>query len=319
MDAKPDLAEVDGRPWSIRFPAKNGRPSWEWVHYDLVNVHARAEIESNPELPDFAKHVLSGVDDTPHFRTDGACVAGVMPTYARTGDIAEHKLTYWHFAMAPTWLITGRRLPTRSLVEIWERVQAGFEPASAASLIDLAVATFAREVRERLDALGQDVEAVEDTLTDKDELPNPGELARSLGKIRREATKLKRALIPLARTIHQETDSLPDWVDFPAGSIGDRALHSALDDIAALYDRTRALQDEIVSRQAETTNNRLYILTVMTMIFIPATFVTGFFGMNTGGLLWSGDSMPHGTLFAALICAGAAAGMLLVLRVMKWL
>ena len=47
---------------------------------------------------------------------------------------------------------------------------------------------------------------------------------------------------------------------------------------------------------------------------MPATFITGFFGMNTGGLLWSGDEVPHGTLFAALLCGCAVGLTLLLLR-----
>jgi Mg2+ and Co2+ transporter CorA len=42
--------------------------------------------------------------------------------------------------------------------------------------------------------------------------------------------------------------------------------------------------------------------------------VTGYFGMNTGGLLWGGDEAPHGTLFATLLCAVAAGATLLWLR-----
>jgi Mg2+ and Co2+ transporter CorA len=64
-------------------------------------------------------------------------------------------------------------------------------------------------------------------------------------------------------------------------------LHAALDDIAALYDRARSLQDELTTRLTEETNRRLYIVSVVTTLFMPATFITVFFGMNTDGLLWA--------------------------------
>ena len=53
---------------------------------------------------------------------------------------------------------------------------------------------------------------------------------------------------------------------------------------------------------------------MVTTVLLPATFVTGFFGMNTGGLLWGGDDVPHGTVFAMLLCAAAVVSTLLVLR-----
>ena len=88
--------------------------------------------------------------------------------------------------------------------------------------------------------------------------------------------------------------------------------------LAATHARKRqlvmTLQDELTTRLAEETNRRLYIVSVVTVLFIPATFVTGFFGMNTGGLLWGGDGAPHGTWFAAVACFGAVLVTLLLLR-----
>jgi Mg2+ and Co2+ transporter CorA len=43
---------------------------------------------------------------------------------------------------------------------------------------------------------------------------------------------------------------------------------------------------------------------------LPATFVTGLFGMNTGGLPWA--QSPHGTILATLL-AFAVAGVTYVL------
>jgi len=41
---------------------------------------------------------------------------------------------------------------------------------------------------------------------------------------------------------------------------------------------------------------------MVTTLGMPATFVTGFFGMNTGGLPFGGDVAPAGTLYAGLTC-----------------
>ena len=41
-------------------------------------------------------------------------------------------------------------------------------------------------------------------------------------------------------------------------------------------------------------NRNVYYLTIISGIFLPLTLVTGFFGMNTGGMPLSDD--PHGTL-----------------------
>ena len=39
--------------------------------------------------------------------------------------------------------------------------------------------------------------------------------------------------------------------------------------------------------------------------------------MNTGGLLWGGDEVPHGTLFASVLSGAAVIITLLLLRAEK--
>jgi len=47
---------------------------------------------------------------------------------------------------------------------------------------------------------------------------------------------------------------------------------------------------------------------------MPATFVTGFFGMNTGGLPFGGDGVPMGSFYAGMTCLAAVGLMLLLLK-----
>ena len=153
---------ANGLSWSRGFHGSEGRPDWTWLHFDLVNPQAHRIIETHPELPSFAKLLVCGTDESPQSITDGEVVVGVLPAYARTGDVDAFELTYWHFAMLPHCLITGRRRATRTLVRIWEAVENGSAPASPAKLIDLSIVEFAREVRTRLASLGTNLDTVED-------------------------------------------------------------------------------------------------------------------------------------------------------------
>lgn len=310
--AHPDPA---GLSWCLHLQGADGHAGWDWYHYDLVHAQARQAIEADPALPDFARALLLGADESPRMIAGADVVAGVLPAYARTGDAAEFSVTTWHFAMTPTRLVTGRRSATRTLVHIWEQVQRGAHPASPAALVHLCIASFAREVRGHLAGLAADLDPIEDVLIDPRNTPRLADLAAQLGSARREATQLKRVLTPLARALEEdETEDLPTWALPADHDPGLRLLRGALDDIAALYDRARSLQDELTARLAEETNRRLYVVSVVTTVLLPATFVTGFFGMNTGGLLWAGEEIRHGTLYAGVLCALAVACTLGLLR-----
>jgi zinc transporter len=305
---------ADGLSWSREFYGSDGRPDWVWVHFDLVNAQAQRTVETHPELPSFAKVTVCGTDESPRIVTDGQAMAGVLPAYARTGDADEFELTYWRFAMLPHCLVTGRRRATRALARIWEAVAGGLTPVGPASLVDSCIAEFAREVRARLVTLAANLDPVEDKLLEQRGAGELADLGGRLGAVRREATRLQRALVPLVRIFDEDEEEWPAWVGFTDHDAGHRLLHGALDDIAALHERARSLHDELTTRLAEETNRRLYLVSVVTTVLLPATFVTGFFGMNTGGMLWGGDEVPHGTLYATLLCLLAAIVTLLLLR-----
>jgi len=57
-------------------------------------------------------------------------------------------------------------------------------------------------------------------------------------------------------------------------------------DLDLLYERGRFLQEEIASRLGEATNRNLYVLSIVTTIFLPMTLIVGLFGINVGGMPW---------------------------------
>lgn len=67
---------------------------------------------------------------------------------------------------------------------------------------------------------------------------------------------------------------------------------AAMEKLDNLYDFYRAKVDERMNRN-------VYYLTILSGIFMPLTLVTGFFGMNTGGLVWTDD--PNGTIKVLLL------------------
>jgi magnesium transporter len=54
----------------------------------------------------------------------------------------------------------------------------------------------------------------------------------------------------------------------------------ALRSISRLTDRLRDLQDHLELQHQDSTEKRLRILTILSAIFLPLSFITGFFGMN---------------------------------------
>lgn len=75
-----------------------------------------------------------------------------------------------------------------------------------------------------------------------------------------------------------------------------------------------AYQSSIASRA----NEIMRVFTAVTTIFIPLTFITGIYGMNTIGPL-PGVTLPHFEVVIILLMVGLAVGMFLYFRKQEWL
>ncbi len=101
---------------------------------------------------------------------------------------------------------------------------------------------------------------------------------------------MEHSMIAFERFIKHFKNNLDELAFKDINEHIDRAFRfskNALDKLDNLYNFYRAKMDE-------KTNKIMFILTIISAIFLPLTLITGFFGMNTGGLPYVKD--PNGTL-----------------------
>ncbi|KAH6767013.1 Magnesium transporter CorA-like family protein [Perilla frutescens var. hirtella] len=72
------------------------------------------------------------------------------------------------------------------------------------------------------------------------------------------------------------------------------ALISRLkENVTFIANRVTALQAGLNSWQSEQINRKLYYLSFLSIIFLPLSIITGVFGMNVGGVPWTGQDDPE--------------------------
>lgn len=69
-------------------------------------------------------------------------------------------------------------------------------------------------------------------------------------------------------------------------------LRRLKDNVGFIANRVTAIQAGLDSWQAEQINRKLYYLSFLSIIFLPLSIVTGVFGMNVGGVPWTGQNNP---------------------------
>jgi magnesium transporter len=79
--------------------------------------------------------------------------------------------------------------------------------------------------------------------------------------------------------------------------------------------RLESMQRFFESIKQDKMNNNIYLLALVSTIFLPLNLIVGFFGINTENLFFSGN--PKGTLFVVLILVGTFVFLLIALPLIR--
>ena len=111
---------------------------------------------------------------------------------------------------------------------------------------------------------------------------------------------------------HAHHAELPEALADMAARLSNRAtaLHH---DGEQLQARARLLQDELMAKLSEQSNQLLYFLSMMTAVLLPMTIISGLFGMNVGGIpladsahgFWTGLDLRSRGSGGCALCAEA--------------
>jgi Mg2+ and Co2+ transporter CorA len=305
-----DCAQGRATPIEAPQPVPPGNASFRWLHFNLADRRADRCIAEMFALPAPAHELLMSLEDHQRALVVDGFVCGALSDFvhefARDDTINTDVL---RFVIGPALMITARVHPLHSADLIRRRIDAGERPDSPAEALDLLATSVLQVANRAAEEIARKLEAIEDTLLDTDREPAAGAIAsirRRTVQLDRQVTGLRAVIMRLERDPGLPPAFGPTMTELV--QIGSE-LHG---DVAAIQQQARLLREELDVRTAQRTNQNLYILSVMTALLLPATLVTGIFGMNTSGLPF--QSGGGGTFYALAICLGAALLTLFLLR-----
>ncbi len=293
----------------IDLVTENG--DWLWLHFNLADKRACQWIAASAAIPAAARSLVVALHDHQQLYTTGDCVYGVFSDLVRALDRSLDETGYLNFAMTEKLVVTGRRQSLQSVEAVRAALLAGRRVASAAALIEAIVERATIGIDGLLEELGKDLDRIEDLVL-IDSVPDE---RRRVGRVRRTVVRLHRQVASL-RTLLNRFEASDEEAKTVSLEIATDRLVQRLDaldqEVIAVQERARLLQDEISARLSEESARNLNALSVLTAVFLPATLVTGIFGMNTTALPFANSA--HGSAWAIGVGFVAAALTYWVLR-----
>jgi len=285
-----------------------------WLHFSLTNAASVPWLQEHVSLPDsFYDSVKDGASTRVEV-VDGALLAVIndLQFFAAEGSSAATVTLY----VTERIIVSVRTTQLRAIDRLRASVKHGDPFRSPAERL-------AHLLRDQADVLveivldaSKQVDAVEDRII----VHRPASRS-TLGTLRRVLVRLQRLLAPEPAALFRLLNRPPGWVtDADLADLRHSAeeLSAAVSDSAALVERIRLLQEELVALINEQTSQTLFVLTVVTVLALPLTIIPGMFGMNVHGIPFSDSDAGFWLVMlvvAAVVGLGAALARILYRRV----
>ena len=265
--------------------AEVSRGGLAWLHFNLTDVRACEWLSKGGVLSEAAARFLLATDRRILLDRLGQGITGVLADLHHDFDLDPESLGVIQFVAEAGLVVSGRRHPLQAVDRLRREVLAGAVFGSPIALLAHLLDHLAQTFETLINDLGNQVDDIEDRIL----AGRFHQEGAGLGQARRLMSRLRRHLNAERRELSDIMSQLPDWCGESDAAELQRAvsrLNSFGRDLDLLYERGRFLQEEIASRLGEATNRNLYVLSIVTTIFLPMTLIVGLFGINVGGMPW---------------------------------
>lgn len=298
--AGPELAWAD-----LQFSPDTPQDARNWIariapHLDTDTVDALTGEGSRPRALAAGRGVLLMLRDVP----------SVMPEDA--DDMPSIRL-YIDAQM----VVSLSRRPARSLSGMRDRcAHAAMSAQTTGDFLHDLVTAIADNVLELIELMMDRTDLLEDAV----DAPGP-----SGDPARREATRLRRSVLAIRRYMAPQRDALDTFRKLEIvpksdrrrlTEIHDRSVHQ-VEELDQLTSRLMLVREAIAAAQAERLNRQLYLVAVLSALFLPLTFLTGLLGVNLAGIPGARDG--NAFWIFCIILAIVVAMLALILRRLRWL
>lgn len=307
---------ADGTPESLPAdkPINLKDDGWLWLHFNLADARACELLPRFENLPPEAAVVLTAPDGTQQLHVDDESVYGIFADLIADLDGPTQHFGYLHFAMTDRLLVSARRRTLSAAESARQALDHGRKLHRVASLFELIINHVADSIDNYADQLDEEMDAIEDELWQR----SAKDQRERLAKARKAAVHLHRqmqGLLALFTRVGNKLDTEPPEDLRIKTSILTQRLENLDHDIVAMRERAHMLQEEVALKIAEDTNRSLYLLTIITTFFLPASLVAGIFGMNVKNLPFT--DISSGFFWSMVILVGSSLAILIIMQRMR--
>ncbi|BCE03095.1 zinc transporter ZntB [Marinicellulosiphila megalodicopiae] len=254
-----------------------------WVHFDYTNQDHRHNLLDNFKLPGLVNEALLASEVRP--RTSVVYHGLLMSLRGvnlspNTNPEDMISIRMW---VEQHRIISTRRLRILSVEDIIDQLNSGVGPKSSSQWVAMLADQLVWRMSDTINDLEESMSDLEGVcLAEHKQV-----LRTDLAVIRKQLISLKRYLSPQKDALLRLSSESISWFDehlkIQIREVTDRLL-IYLENIDEIKERAVVVQEELQNSLSDQMNTRMYVLSMISAIFLPLGFLTGLLGINVGGL-----------------------------------
>lgn len=253
-----------------------------WRHIDGNDADCRHWLETRSGIPEAAVWALLELETRPRAAkiAEGALVIlrGVNENPdADPDDLVSIRL----------WVTAGEVLsinfrPLLAIADMEHSLRDRAVRDAGDFIVELADG-LVRRLDDTLDDLSKSLDVLEEDVIDE----RRRHLRPRIGKVRRTAIELRRFISPQQGALAQLASGPygffdeSDRINLAAAA---NSVTRIIEEIDSVRDQAAVLSDQLSDLRQEAVGNRTLVLSIVSAVFLPLTFITGLIGMNVAGI-----------------------------------
>ncbi len=271
-----------------------------WLHFDYTAEAAREWLLGKAGLNEIVAEALLTQETRPRITViEDSALLALRGVNLNPGSDPEDMVSI-RLWIDRQRIISSRNRKLLSAADIVQSLLAGRGPCTVGEfIVDLA-----DRLTERAEATIADIEERVDEMEADVVTSGAKELRSALSETRREAIMLRRYLAPQREAVLRMAAEKLTWLGehdrMHLREVADKLIRY-VEELDSVRDRASVTQEELVGKLSEQLNSRMYVLSILTAIFLPLGFMTGLLGVNLGGLPGANSQWGFASFILVLI------------------
>ncbi|MFT5698668.1 MAG: zinc transporter [Desulforhopalus sp.] len=287
-----------------------------WIHLNYTSEGAAHWLELKSGLESLIVDALLSEETRPRSTVIGR---GILLTLRginhNPGEDAEDMVSLRIWA-EENIIITTRKRQLLSVTQLGVQISKGCGPTSPCDFIVRVSDLLTSYIEDAVDHLENTTSELEERVN----FSHEGSLRTKLSALRRSTILLRRYLAPQREAIvRMQLENVSWFTEKDKRHLyeGANSLIRIVEDLDSLRDRASVAREELTNALSAQLNSRMYVLSIITAIFLPLSFFTGLLGINVGGI--PGANSRWAFLIVIILLLGVCTCQYFFFRKRKWI